>query len=82
MIPAYGELYQSNSPLISSSYRITVYVQEIYPYMDDNHHLQNKVRRAKRRNFVAKNNKHKAKRHATLKDYNRKPKYLTQYTDV
>ena len=50
--------------------------------MDDNHHLQNKVRRAKRRNFVAKNNKHKAKRHSTLKDYNRKPKYQAQYTDV
>ena len=50
--------------------------------MDDNHHLQNKVRRAKRRNFVAKINKHRARRHATFKDYNRKPKYLTQYTDV
>ena len=50
--------------------------------MDDNHHLQNKVRRAKRRNFVAKNNKHRSKRHATLKDYNRKPKYQAQYTDA
>ena len=50
--------------------------------MDDNHHLQNKVRRAKRRNFVAKNNKHRSKRHATLKEYARKPKYQAQYTDA
>ena len=34
-----------------------------------------KHRRAKRRNFVAKNNKHKSKRHASLKDYRRKPKH-------
>ena len=34
-----------------------------------------KERHRKRRNFVAKNNKHKAKKHATLKDYQRKPKY-------
>jgi hypothetical protein len=49
--------------------------------MDDNHHLQNKAKRAKRRNFVAKNNKHRAKRHATAKEYDRKPKYQAHYTD-
>jgi hypothetical protein len=42
--------------------------------MHEEHH-DRKLRRAKRRNFVAKNNKHKAKRHASLKDYRRRPKH-------
>ncbi len=37
--------------------------------------LQRKSRRIKRRNFVAKNNRHKGKRHASASDYRRKPKY-------
>ena len=38
-------------------------------------HTDRKAKHRKRRNFVAKNSKHKAKKHATLKDYQRKPKY-------
>jgi hypothetical protein len=37
--------------------------------------LDDKLKRVKRRNFVAKNNKHKAKTHASPKNYHRKPKY-------
>ena len=37
--------------------------------------LQRKSRRIKRRNFVAKNKRHKGKRHASASDYKRKPKY-------
>ena len=71
------------SPLLSIAYSLKVYrYKGITYFMDDNHHLQNKVRRAKRRNFVAKNNKHRSKRHATLKEYARKPKYQAQYTDA
>ena len=43
--------------------------------MDFEDKLQRKSRRIKRRNFVAKNNKHKGKRHASASDYRRKPKY-------
>ena len=58
--------------LISYTYRLKVYYIETmntYDRQDQKH------RRAKRRNFVAKNNKHKSKRHASLKDYRRKPKH-------
>ena len=37
--------------------------------------LQRKSKRVKRRNFVAKNNRHKGKRHAAASDYRRKSKY-------
>ena len=43
--------------------------------MDLEDKLQRKSRRIKRRNFVAKNNKHKGKRHVSASDYRRKPKY-------
>ena len=43
--------------------------------MDFEDKLQRKSRRIKRRNFVAKNNKHKGKRHVSASDYRRKPKY-------
>ena len=43
--------------------------------MDFEDKLQRKSRRIKRRNFVAKNNRHKGKRHAAGTDYQRKPKY-------
>ena len=43
--------------------------------MDLEDKLQRKSRRIKRRNFVAKNNKHKCKRHLSASDYRRKPKY-------
>ena len=36
---------------------------------------EQKLKRLKRRNFVAKNNKHRAKQHASLKQYTRRPKY-------
>ncbi len=50
--------------------------------MEENHHQENKLKRFKRRNFVSKHNKHRAKRHPTLKDYNRKAKYPALYTDA
>ena len=37
--------------------------------------LQRKSSRIKRRNFVAKSNRHKGGRHAAASDYKRKPKY-------
>ena len=37
--------------------------------------LQRKSKRLKRRNFVAKNNRHKGGRHTTASDYKRKPKH-------
>jgi len=39
-----------------------------------------KLKRAKRRNWVAKHNTHRARTHQTLKDYARPPKY--RITDV
>ena len=45
-------------------------------FMDD-YHTERKAKRIKRRNFVAKHNRHKAKKHASLKDYRRKPKHAT-----
>ena len=50
--------------------------------MNTNDRQDQKHRRAKRRNFVAKNNKHKSKRHASLKDYRRKPKHTTTEADA
>ena len=50
--------------------------------MEENHHQENKLKRQKRRNFVAKNNRNRGKRHASLKDYTRKPKYRVPYTDA
>ena len=41
----------------------------------DDYHFERKTKRAKRRNFVAKNNYHQAKKHASSKDYKRKPKH-------
>ena len=38
-------------------------------------------KRLKRRNYVAKNNKHKAKRHASLKAYKRRPKHASLADD-
>ena len=61
--------------LISYTYRLKVYNIET---MNTNDRQDQKHRRAKRRNFVAKNNKHKAKRHTTLKDYRRKPKHALE----
>ena len=43
--------------------------------MNTDHRAEQKFKRLKRRNFVAKNNKHRAKRHASLKAYTRKPKH-------
>jgi len=43
--------------------------------MNLDHRAEQKLKRLKRRNFVAKNNKHRAKRHASIKQYTRKPKY-------
>ena len=43
--------------------------------MNTDHKAEQKFKRLKRRNFVAKNNKHRAKRHASLKAYTRKPKH-------
>ena len=37
--------------------------------------LQRKSKRLKRRNFVAKNNRNKSKRHVSASEYRRKPKY-------
>ncbi len=41
----------------------------------DDYHTERKAKRIKRRNFVAKHNPHRAKKHASLKDYKRKTKY-------
>jgi len=60
------------SSLISYTYSLKVYNIET---MNTDDRQEQKQRRAKRRNFVAKNNYNKAKRHATLKDYRRKPKH-------
>ena len=43
--------------------------------------LEVKLKRIKRRNFVAKNNKHKAKRHASIKAYKRRPKHASLTDD-
>ncbi len=43
--------------------------------------LEVKLKRLKRRNFVAKNNKHRAKRHASLKAYKRRPKHASLADD-
>jgi len=48
---------------------------EAYDFMNLEHRAEQKLKRLKRRNFVAKNNKHRAKRHASIKQYTRKPKY-------
>ena len=48
---------------------------EAYDSMNLDHRAEQKLKRLKRRNFVAKNNKHRAKRHASIKQYTRKPKY-------
>ena len=48
---------------------------EAYDFMNLDHRAEQKLKRLKRRNFVAKNNKHRAKRHASIKQYTRKPKY-------
>jgi hypothetical protein len=43
--------------------------------MNLDYQVEQKLKRLKRRNFVAKNNKHRAKHHASLKQYTRRPKY-------
>ena len=40
-----------------------------------------KLKRAKRRNWVAKHNTNRARTHRTLKDYARPPKYLLKDVD-
>jgi len=47
----------------------------MYKERSEESNLDRKLKRMKRRNFVAKNNRHRAKKHASLKDYNRKSKY-------
>jgi len=48
---------------------------EAYDSMNLDDRAEQKLKRLKRRNFVAKNNKHRAKQHASLKQYTRRPKY-------
>ena len=48
---------------------------EAYDSMNLEDRTEQKLKRLKRRNFVAKNNKHRAKQHASLKQYTRRPKY-------
>ena len=43
--------------------------------------LEVKLKRLKRRDYIAKNNKHKAKRHASLKAYKRRPKHASLTDD-
>jgi len=43
---------------------------------------EQKLKRLKRRNFVAKNNKHRAKHHASLKQYTRKPKHQASLVEL
>ena len=60
--------------IINSLYQKGIYI-EAYDFMNLDHRAEQKLKRLKRRNFVAKNNKHRAKRHASIKQYTRKPKY-------
>jgi len=48
---------------------------EANDFMNLDDRAEQKLKRLKRRNFVAKNNKHRAKQHASLKQYTRRPKY-------
>jgi len=45
-------------------------------------HQTRKLKRAKRRNWVAKHNNHSARTHRTLKDYSRQPKYIINDVDL
>jgi hypothetical protein len=44
--------------------------------------LEVKLKRLKRRNFVAKYNYNKSKRHPSVKTYKRKPKYASLTDDA
>jgi hypothetical protein len=44
--------------------------------------LEVKLKRLKRRNYVAKNNHNKSSRHLSVKTYKRKPKYASLTDDT
>ena len=66
--------HQSIPFIINSLPPKGIYI-EAYDSMNLDDRAEQKLKRLKRRNFVAKNNKHRAKQHASLKQYTRRPKY-------
>jgi hypothetical protein len=71
--------HSRNSTVIFSLVINTLALKGIYIEANDSMNLddrtEQKLKRLKRRNFVAKNNKHRAKQHASLKQYTRRPKH-------
>ena len=71
--------HSRNSTVIFSLIINALAPKGIYIEANDSMNLddrtEQKLKRLKRRNFVAKNNKHRAKQHASLKQYTRRPKY-------
>ena len=71
--------HSRNSTVIFSLVINALALKGIYIEANDSMNLddrtEQKLKRLKRRNFVAKNNKHRAKQHASLKQYTRRPKY-------
>ena len=55
---------------------------EANDFMNLDDRAEQKLKRLKRRNFVAKNNKHRAKQHASHKQYTRKPKHQASMAEL
>ena len=72
-------IHSRNSTVIFSLIINALAPKGIYIEANDSMNLddrtEQKLKRLKRRNLVAKNNKHRAKQHASLKQYTRRPKY-------
>jgi hypothetical protein len=64
------------------AYTRKVYIIETIYSMNIDYQAEQKLKRLKRRNFVAKNNKHRAKHHASLKQYTRRPKHQASMVEL